>query len=99
MQPTAEENRLEREARITAWKEHFAELLTEPLKLRQLADLFEVPSKKMGVIVRHIDGAVRVDRLRWRVPLCKMPPAYHIQAGLIPLETLGSGPFKPVRAA
>lgn len=72
------------------------DVLTEPLTLQQLADYFEVEKKKAKLILANIgDAAERLDRVTWRIPLAKMPPAYWLERGLI----LPAGPEAPNPAA
>ena len=57
-------------------------LLTEPMTIRELAsEWFNVNRNKMSAILKGIDGTERCGRLV-RVPVVKMPPAYHVARGM-----------------
>jgi hypothetical protein len=45
----------DRDVLVEAVQRMLAELLTEPLKLHELAPLFRVPRKTMGAIVRNLE--------------------------------------------
>ena len=81
----------DREVLIEAWRRHFDALLSEPLTLEQLADLFDVPRKKMSQILEHLVRNGRGERCgprgrRWRIRISAMPPSYHQAAGMIPAD-------------
>lgn len=57
-------------------------LLSDPLTVSELANLFGFSRKRMRPILDRMKGAERLGP-RWRVPLVKMPPAYLIRVGLL----------------
>jgi len=77
---------VEREGIAAAYRGFLDELLTEPLSVAELAELFRVPPRKVRRMLKGIEGAVRIDRSCWRVPLRAMPPNYLLAEGLIPQD-------------
>jgi hypothetical protein len=57
-------------------------VLTEPLKVYELADLFGLERHLMCRWLREIPGATRLGGF-WRVPITQMPPAYLLSKGLL----------------
>lgn len=55
---------------------------TAPMELSELADWFNISTRRVKEFVCTIDGAVEVGR-RWRIPVREMPPSYLLDAGLI----------------
>jgi hypothetical protein len=57
-------------------------VLTEPMRVRELARYFAVEAHKMRRMLDHIAGAQKLDGM-WRVPILSMPPLYLLSRGLI----------------
>jgi len=58
------------------------EPLSDPLSIRQLADLFGFGRQKMADVLHVMPGAEQCGG-RWRVPISKMPVAWLLDAGVI----------------
>lgn len=64
-----------------AYRDVLDALRTERMPLESLARYFNVAKKTVALILRTIEWVERIGRLLWRVPLSKMPPAYHAERG------------------
>lgn len=65
---------------------YLAGLLTEPMTIRELAsEWFGVNRNTMAAMLKHIDGIERCGRF-YRLPVAKMPPAYHAARGMFSRE-------------
>lgn len=69
----------------SAWDRILAGLQSELMTQQQLADLFGVGRNKISAVLKRIEGAERLPG-GWRVPIAKLPPAYFMAAGLMPLQ-------------
>lgn len=70
------------EAQAEGFRRHLDGLRTEPLSIAELATFFRVHRGTMRQLLKGMP-VERVGRL-YRVPLRDMPPAYHLERGLLP---------------
>lgn len=75
-------------AKVAAWERVLRSVLSEPLSQQELAGHFGVGRNKIASILGRIEGAEKVSRSYWRVPIAKLPPSYHVAAGLMPRASL-----------
>ena len=70
---------------MDAWSEFLKDFLTEPMTITELAvEWFKVGRNNMASILEAMEGVERCGR-KVRVPLVKMPPAYWVARGILPL--------------
>jgi hypothetical protein len=62
-------------------------IMTEPLRVYELADLFSVERHEMRKLLDVIPGAIQTLGF-WRVPIVSMPPCYWLARKLIQAATV-----------
>jgi hypothetical protein len=68
------------------------DLLSEPLTIKALAQLFKTNRNKMKSMLTHMDGA-EIFAGKWRVPLKKCPPQYFTDRNISTLSATERNPL------